>query len=86
MIENMFGIFSSTLNFIYIFIGLFRVPAPLHTTDILSHELNSDFPANHPFASHISENAVFPTATADLHDRPSTCTDPYIVTHKIRGK
>ncbi|CAF1597291.1 unnamed protein product [Rotaria magnacalcarata] len=61
------------------------VPAPLHTTNITSHELSSEFPSNHPFASHISDKAVFPTATVDLHDRPSTCTDPYVVTHKIRG-
>ncbi|CAF0904391.1 unnamed protein product [Rotaria sordida] len=61
------------------------VPAPLHTTDITSHEIPLEFPSNHPFTSHISEKSIFPTASIDLNDRPSTCTDPYIVTHKIRG-
>ncbi|CAF4607907.1 unnamed protein product [Rotaria sp. Silwood1] len=61
------------------------VPAPLHTTDISSHEIPSKFPSNHPFTSHISEKAVFPTATINLNDRPSTCINPYVVTHKIRG-
>ncbi|CAF2871987.1 unnamed protein product [Rotaria sp. Silwood2] len=61
------------------------VPAPLHTTDISSHEIPSEFPSNHPFTSHISEKSVFPTASTNINDRPSTCTDPYVVTHKIRG-
>ncbi len=64
----------------------FRVPAPLHTTDIASHQIPLEFPSNHPYTSHISEKAVFPTSTDGLNDRPSTSIDPYIVTHKIRGK
>ncbi|CAF3625374.1 unnamed protein product [Adineta steineri] len=61
------------------------VPAPLHTTDITSHEIPLEFPSNHPHTSHISEKAIFPGATDGLNDRPSTSVEPYIVTHKIRG-
>ncbi|CAF1187624.1 unnamed protein product [Adineta ricciae] len=61
------------------------VPAPLHTTDITSHQISLEFPSNHPYTSHISEKALFPTSTDGLNDRPSTSVEPYIVTHKIRG-
>jgi hypothetical protein len=67
-------------------IDFFRIPAPLHTTDMTSHQIDLKFPSNHPFTSHISEKSVFPNPSMDLNDRPSTYTDPYIVTHKIRGK
>jgi hypothetical protein len=51
-----------------------------------THEIALQFPSNHPYASHISYNALFPSTTITLHDRPSTCADPYMVTHKSRGK
>jgi hypothetical protein len=69
-------------NFIY----YFRIPASFHTTNISSHQIPLKFPSNHPYSSHISEKALFPNASINLDDRPSTDIDPYIVTHKIRGK
>jgi hypothetical protein len=68
------------------FIDSYRMPAPFHTTDLTPHQIPLKFPSNHPFSSHISEKAVFPNASFSLDDRPSTDTDPYIVTHKTRGR
>ncbi|CAF3642039.1 unnamed protein product [Rotaria sp. Silwood1] len=61
------------------------IPAALHTTDITPHQIPLKFPSNHPFSSHISEKALFPNASVNIDDQPSTYMDPYIVTHKIRG-
>jgi hypothetical protein len=61
------------------------VQAPFHKINLTPLQIPLKFPSNHPFSSHISAKAVFPNASVNLNDRPSTDTDPYIVTHKIRG-
>ena len=63
----------------------FRIPPPVKT-NIIPHQIPLKFPSNHPFSSHISEKALFPNSSLNLDDRPSTDFDPYIVTHKIRGR
>ena len=70
---------------IEISIELFRIPPP-QTTNVVPLQIPLKFPSNHPFSSHISEKALFPNASVNLDDRPSTDIDPYIVTHKIRGR
>lgn len=62
-----------------------RIPAPFHSIDLTHQQIPLKFPSNHPYASHISEKSVFPHAIVDSYDRPSTDTDPYIVTHKSKG-
>ncbi|CAM4914355.1 unnamed protein product [Rotaria socialis] len=60
------------------------IPAP-QTVDVTPHQIPLQFPANHPFSSHISEKALFPNSSANFDDHPSTSMDPYMVPQKVRG-
>ena len=57
------------------------------------HQINKLFPSNHPFFTHISEKAMFPSPTKNdenpndpLSARSSCQVEPYIVTHTSSGK